>query len=198
MGKKEKEIASKNAEYYKELNNSIHDQYLAHEQRQEEIAYETGLLEQKEDDLFESVANDIIKELKAYAHETSLPLCEHLDLINLENYISFVLVGCPEPKRKEQKHVIVDKKEPEPLMSTEEYESLRSEVIELTKDCDRIRNQNYKSLGEDELNRSYVEYFKGKNFTSTVLKDLVKKVGKEEYDKVVMTLGQIEYQKRFG
>ena len=83
-------------------------------------------------------------------------------------------------------------------MSTEEYESLRSEVIELTNDCDRIRNQNYKSLGEDELNRSYVEYFKGKNFTSTVLKDLVKKVGKEEYEKVVMTLGQIEYQKRFG
>jgi len=29
-------------------------------------------------------------------------------------------------------------------------------------------------------------------------KELVKRVGKKEYDKVVMTLGQIEYEKRFG
>ena len=199
MGKKEKEIASKNAEYYREMNHSLHNEYLALEQEQEQIAYETRLLEEEAIDLMENTVNQVLKELKTYAYDMSLPLCESLDLINLENYISFVLVGCPEPKRKKQEfneYVVVE--EEKPLMSHDEYESLCSELKELTADCDRIKNQNYKSLGEDEMNRSYSEFFKGTTFTSEKQKEIIKRVGTKEYNKVVLTLGQIEYEKRFG
>ena len=196
MGKKEKEIASKNAEYYREMNHSIHNEYIAYEQEQEQIAYKNRLLEEEAIDLLDNTVDEVKKELKTYAYDTSLPLCETLDLFNLENYISFVLVGCPEPKRKK---VETSKKQPDvEIMSGEEYTSLCSENIQLTAECDRILNLNFKSLGEDEMNRSYSEFFKGTAFTSLNKKELIKRVGTKEYDKVVLTLGQIEYQKRFG
>ena len=199
MGKKEKEIASKNAEYYREMNHSIHNEYLAHEHEQEQIAYKNHLLEEEAIDLLDDTVNQVKKELKTYAYDTSLPLCENLDLINLENYISFVLVGCPEPKRKKEESKIEQAEEKTPLMSHEEYETLCSEVIKLTTDCDRIKNLNFKSLGENEMSRSYSEFFgKGTTFTPTKQKELIKRVGKKEYDKVIFKLGQIEYQKRFG
>lgn len=201
MGKKEKEIASKNAEYYREINHSIQNEYLAYEKEQEEMAYNTSLLEQESIDVMENAVNEIKQKLSTYAYESSLPLCEKLDLINIENYISFVLVGCPEARKPKQKEVPKEstiEKEKKPLMSQDEYDSLCFEVKELTSDCERIRNQNYKSLGEDELIRSYAEYFKGTVMTTDKQKELIKRVGKKEYDKVVMTLGQIEYEKRFG
>lgn len=199
MGKKEKEIASKNAEYYKEFNHPTHYEYLAHEQEHKEIEYLTNLLEEKAIDLMENTVNEIKQKLSAYAYETSLPLCEKLDLVNLENYISFVLVGCPEARKpKKQELQVVIEEEKKPLMSQDEYETLCSEMRELTSDCERIRNQNFKSLGEDELSRSYSEFFKGTIMTPEIQKKIVKRVGQKEYDKVVMTLGQIEYEKRFG
>lgn len=198
MGKKEKEIASKNAEYYREMNQSIHNEYLAYEQEQEQIAYTTGLLEEEAIDLLENTVNQVLKELKTYAYDMSLPLCENLDLINIENYISFVLVGCPEPKRKKQEfkekeYVVAEEKKP--LMSQNEYETLCSEIKELTVDCDRIKNQNFISLGEDEMSRSYSEFFKGTIFTLEKQKEIIKRVGTKEYNKVVLKLGQIEYEK---
>lgn len=201
MGKKEKEIASKNAEYYKEINQSTHNEYLAREKEQEETAYSNYLLEEEAIDLMENTVNEIKQKLSTYAYETSLPLCEKLDIINIENYISFVLVGCPEarkPKQEFPKEIIATEEEKKPLMSRDEYESLCSEVKQLTSDCEQIRNKNYKSLGEDELSRSYSEYFKGSIMTPQKQKELLKRVGKKDYDKVVLTLGQIEYEKRFG
>jgi len=201
MGKKEKEIALKNAEYYKEINHSIQNEYLAYEKEQEEIAYNTSLLDEA-NDLMENTVNEIKKQLSTYAYEIGLPLCENLDLVNLENYISFVLVGCPVARRKPNKTELpkefTSDEEKKPLMSQDEYESLCSEVKELTSDCERIRNIIFKSLGEDELSRSYSEFFKGTTMTAYKQKELVKRVGQKEYDKVVTNLGQIEYEKRFG
>ena len=202
MGKKEKEIAFKNAEYYREINQSTHNEYLSCEKEQKEIDYLTNLLEEEAIDLMENTVNEIKQKLSAYAYDTSLPLCEKLDLINLENYILFVLVGCPEarkPKKQElQGEIFASEEEKKPLMSQDEYETLCSEVKELTSDCERIREKNFKLLGEDELNRSYSEYFKGTVMTPEKQKELLKRVGTKEYNKVVTTLGQIEYEKRFG
>lgn len=203
MGKKEKEISKQNAEYYKEVNECYDD---TRENEYDIIQYENDLQIEADQTLFDDVVSDIQKGLMQYATEESLPLCENLDLINLENYINFLLCGCPATRKK------IERIEPEHEVDYNDYiepeiENEDKTADEIEDDIKNIKTKIIESLGEELLLASYNKDLKASQKQGQKLIELslsnfrklsIKTAGVFLYWKTVYSEGLREYNRCYN
>jgi hypothetical protein len=199
MGKKEKEISKKNAEYYKEVNDLFDD---CRENEFDIIQYENDLELECNQRLFDDVVNDIQKGLLQYSSEESLPLCEKLDLINLENFVNYLLCGCP-ATRKIEKRIDIE------TQSIEiKYPDIQTKytIDEIESEIKDIKNKIIDNLGEDLLLNLYNKEMKnelkqGQKFIEVHLPKFrvmsIKNVGVFTYWKTVYSYGLKEYKNKY-
>ena len=198
MGKKEKDIAKQNSDYYKEVN----EEWNFEEDEDDILQYENNLLSEIENGRLDNVVYDVKKELLNYVSQESLPLCENLDLINLENYINFILCGCPIRKQKLSKIV-------KPIVKNDYYEVVTIEEMRvIEEDIKNIKQNIIQTLGEDFLLNAYntelrvVSTKKGKTCIDVLLlnfrKSCIKKVGANVYWDKVDLIGCTEYDRLYN
>jgi len=202
MGKKEKEISKKNAEYYREVNESYDE---CRENEYDVIQYENELELESNQTLFDDTVMEIQKSLLQYASEESLPLCENLDLINLENYINFLLCGCPATRKIKQIETI---KPQTTITLTQQSETeCKSTIEEIESDIKSTKNKIIEFLGEEFLLSLYnkdlkAELKQGKRFVEVHLPKFrvmsIKAVGVFTYWKTVYSDGLKEYNKYYN
>lgn len=202
MGKKEKEISKKNAEYYKEVNEN-YDEF--RENEYDVIQYENDLELELNQNLFDDAVMEIQKGLLQYTSEESLPLCENLDLINIENYVNFLLCGCPATRKVKQVETI---KPTQTIIPTLQIETkYKGTIQEIEDDIKSTKNKIIEFLGEEFLLSLYnkdlkAELKQGKQFVEVHLPKFrvlsIKAVGVSTYWKTVYSDGLKEYNKYYN
>ena len=200
MGKKEKEISKKNAEYYREVNENYDD---SRENEYDVIQYENELELENNQILFDDAVIEIQKGLLQYATEESLPLCENLDLINLENFVNFLLCGCPATRKIHKEHTTPT----ETIVIKQPHIDSEFTLDEIESDIKDIRNKIIDNLGEDFLLNLYNKELKadlkqGQKFIEVHLPKFrilsIKSVGVFTYWKTVYSYGLKEYRNNYN
>ena len=200
MGKKEKDIAKLNAEYYKEVNEA----WDCFEENEEDILqYENNITLEMETSKFDNVLYDVTKELLNYVSLESLPLCEKLDSINLESYINFILCGCPIKKTHKKINVTPVQHE----VANDCFEVVTTEEMRLIEeDIKNIKNNVVQTLGEEYLLNAYNTELRSNTKKGKVVieigllnfrKSCIKKVGANLYWKTVDSTGTTEYNRLY-
>lgn len=96
MGKKEKNIKKLNTEYYNEQNRDEKD--FNSFKSEEDIRFKQELELENKEYKFNKVVNNVKKNMFEYIDHQGLALLENLNHENLENYVQFVINGCPKSK----------------------------------------------------------------------------------------------------
>jgi len=106
MGKKENKIKQINTEYYKEQNKEENE--FIKFKNQEDIRVNKQHELEKNESKFDEVVNKIQTGMLDYINYQGLALLENINRENLENYVKFVLNGCPKKKQFKNSHEIYD------------------------------------------------------------------------------------------
>lgn len=191
MGKKEEEIKRINTEYYKERNK------IDNHHKIKELEYEKkSKLQIEAQESFEKThmfVSSVISDLKGYSEQQGLPLCEYLDEVNVENYINFVVGGCPSKVTgiKKIKHV-------EPPI-----EQAVKVKFEMTPEIKKMKEDIITKAGEHDILTEYLRehYPNGipENTTEKEIMDLLRTTlirvsrGEKKYYDVVKRLGTYHY-----
>jgi hypothetical protein len=202
MGKKEKDIKRQNDDFYKEYNYVIDEkkEHLVEDEKQKVINHNHQL-----DNNFETMVSNIKLRMLEYVDHQGLPICQTLEDLNLENYITYVLNGCPrvisiqvddEPEQKEA---------PISPCTNDEYRAILNDVDCIQRDIDISLQDIVTNLGEYDI---FTEYIKSnypdnpdkileKNLLFPILKKRLIKLsgGVEKYNNWVNRVGLYEYRK---
>ena len=200
MGKKEKEIKRINAAYYKERNR------LDNSKKIKEIEFEKNrkieIDAQEAAEKQQVFLSDVIGELKGYSEQQGLPLCEYLDEVNLENYINFVLEGCPSsvaPIKQLKKHNFTHEENP-----TVKFKIANTELKSYKdKETEKLKHDIIIKAGEYDILSEYLKehYPKGipSDTTEKIIMDQLRvrliriSGGNHKYTALVEKLGKYHY-----
>lgn len=200
MGKKEKEIKRINAEYYRERNKVDTSEQIKEMEREKQCKIEIDAQEAEEKN--QVFLSGVIRELKEYSDQQGLPLCEYLDEINMENYISFVLEGCPliaRPIKQTKKQSVTHKETPSVKfkIANTELKSYQD------KETEKLKQDIIVKAGEYDILTEYLKEHYPKGIPSDTTEEIIMNKlrvklirisgGEHKYIEVVEKFGRHHY-----
>jgi len=186
MGKKEKDINKQNKKYLADEEKRLGNKVARYSENP--VEEEKRKRDKLERDKFDFTRSNILEKLVDYTSHRGLALCETIDNVNLENYITHLIKPRPLVSFSE-----VDKYDDESIVSKEKPSVTVEELDLLAIDCERVKAEMIFSLGKDKLTNDWKE-FDRELFGRDLHVELIKKFGTDRYNDMVNNLGTHVYK----